>query len=72
MACETVSGSSAIELRAGARTVAKAEWQYPVVLNGHMDALSFSGPIELSDRDFGEIDSVLLPSVRAEATICLE
>jgi hypothetical protein len=37
-----------------------------------MDALTFSAPIELTDRDFAEIDSVLLPSVRAEATICLE
>jgi hypothetical protein len=62
----------AIEFRAGARTVAKAEWRYPAVLNGHMDALSFSGPIALSDGDFGDIDSALLPSVRAEATICLE
>jgi hypothetical protein len=62
----------AIEFRIGARTVAKAGWRYPNVLNGHMDALTFSTPIELADRDFAEIDSVLLPSVRAEATICLE
>ena len=56
----------------GARTVAKAEWRYPTVLNGHMDALTFSAPIELTDRDFADIDSAWLPSVRAEATICLE
>jgi hypothetical protein len=62
----------AIEFRVGARTVAKAEWRYPTVLNGHMDALTFSMPIELTDRDFAELDSALLPSVRAEATICLE
>jgi hypothetical protein len=62
----------AIEFRIGARTVAKAAWRYPNILNGHMDALTFSAPIELTDRDFAEIDSVLLPSVRAEATICLE
>jgi hypothetical protein len=62
----------AIEFRAGTRTVARAEWRYPAVLNGHMDALSFSAPIELSDDDFGKIDCALLPSVRAEATICLE
>jgi hypothetical protein len=37
-----------------------------------MDALTFSAPIELTDRDFAEIDSALLPSVHAEATICLE
>ncbi len=62
----------AIEFRVGARIVAKAKWRYPTVLNGHMDALTFSTPIELSDRDFAELDSALLPSVRAEATICLE
>lgn len=70
-------GSSApqpltVEFRAGARTVAKAEWRYPTVLNGHMDALTFSAPIEMTDRDFADIDSAWLPSVRAEATICLE
>jgi len=62
----------AIEFLVGARVVAKAEWRYPTVLNGHMDALTFSAPIELTDRDFAEIDCALLPSVRAEATICLE
>ena len=70
-------GSSApqplsIEFRAGARTVATAEWRYPTILNGHMDALTFSAPIELTEGDFREIDNALLPSVRAEATICLE
>ncbi len=62
----------AIEFRAGARTVARAEWRYPNILNGHMDALTISLPIELGDRDFEEMDSAWLPSVRAEATICLE
>lgn len=62
----------AIEFRAGARTVAKAEWRYPTVLNGHMDALTFSAPVEMTDRDFADIDIAWLPSVRAEATICLE
>ena len=70
-------GSSApqpltVEFRAGARTVAIAEWRYPTVLNGHMDALTFSAPIEMTDRDFADIDSAWLPSVRAAATICLE
>lgn len=37
-----------------------------------MDALTISLPIELGDRDFEEMDSAWLPSVRAEATICLE
>jgi hypothetical protein len=62
----------AIEFRIGARTVAKADWPYPTVLNGHMDALTFSVPIAITDGDFEQIDSALLPSVRAEATICLE
>lgn len=62
----------AVEFRAGERTVAKAQWRYPTVLNGHMDALTFSAPIEMTDRDFADIDSAWLPSVRAEATICLE
>ena len=71
------SGSSepqplAIEFRAGTRTVAKAEWRYPTVLNGHMDPLTFSTAVELTDRDFQELDSALLPSIRAEATIYLE
>lgn len=61
-----------IEFRCGARTIAKAEWRYPTVLNGHMDALTFSGPVELTDDAFGRLDSVFLPSVRAAATICLE
>jgi hypothetical protein len=61
-----------IEFRIGARTVAKADWPYPTVLNGHMDALTFSVPIAITDGDFEQIDSALLPSVRAEATICLE
>jgi hypothetical protein len=70
-------GSSApqplsIELRIAERTVAKVEWRYPNILNGHMDALTFSAPITLTDREFEQIDSALLPSVRAEATICLE
>jgi hypothetical protein len=62
----------AVEFRIGDRTVAKAEWRYPTILNGHMDALSFSAPIALTDREFEQIDSALLPSIRAEATICLE
>jgi hypothetical protein len=37
-----------------------------------MDPLSFSAAIELDDADFQEIDSAVLPSVRAEVTICLE
>jgi hypothetical protein len=61
----------AIEFRAGARAVARAEWAYPTVLNGHMDPLSFSAVIELKDGDFQEIDIALLPSVRAEVTVCL-
>jgi len=62
----------AVEFRIGARTVAKADWPYPTVLNGHMDALTFSAPIAITDTDFEQIDSALLPSVRAAATICLE
>ena len=62
----------AVEFRIGDRTVAKAEWRYPTILNGHMDALSFSAPIALTDRQFEQIDSALLPSISAEATICLE
>jgi len=62
----------AIEFRAGPRTVARADWPYPTVLNGHMDALTFSAPIALADGDFEQIDSAWLPSVRAEAAICLE
>jgi len=61
-----------IEFRIGARTAARADWPYPTILNGHMDALTFSAPIALTDRDFEQIDSAWLPSVRAEATICLE
>jgi hypothetical protein len=37
-----------------------------------MDVLTFSAPIALTDGDFEQIDSAWLPSVRAEATICLE
>ena len=62
----------AIEFRAGVRAVAKAEWAYPTVLNGHMDPFSFSVGIELSDADFQAIDCALLPTVRGEVTICLE
>ncbi|QPF87362.1 hypothetical protein IC762_14165 [Bradyrhizobium genosp. L] len=62
----------AIEFRVGARAVAKAEWSYPTVLDGHMDPLSFSAGIELNDADFQDIDSALLPSVRGEVTIRLE
>ncbi|UPK32677.1 hypothetical protein IVB18_31030 [Bradyrhizobium sp. 186] len=62
----------AVEFRIGARTVAKADWPYPIVLNGHMDALTFSAPIAITDGDFEKIDSAFLPSVGAEATICLE
>ena len=55
-----------------AGTLKKAEWPYPTVLNGHLDALSFSAAVELSEADFQRMDSVVLPSVRAEVTICLE
>ena len=70
-------GSSApqplvIEFRSGARTVTRAEWRYPTILSGHMDALTFSTPLDLTDDDFRQLDSVLLPPVRAEVTICLE
>ena len=61
-----------VELRCGNRTVAVAEWRYPTVLNGHMDALTFSKAIELTESDFAKLDCAYLPSVRAEATICLE
>jgi hypothetical protein len=61
-----------IEFRSGTGTIAKAEWRYPTVLNGHMDALTFSAPVELTNDEFLSLDSVFLPSVRAAATICLE
>jgi hypothetical protein len=37
-----------------------------------MDPLTFCGAIDLTEADFQKLDSVFLPSVRAEATICLE
>lgn len=61
-----------IEFRIGAKTVALAEWRYPDVLSGHTDPLTFSCPIDLSEADFDNLDSVYLPSVSAETTICLE
>jgi hypothetical protein len=69
-------GSSAsaplrVELKAGTRTVATADWAYPDVLNGHMDPLTYSAPLDMSDADFAALDHVHLPSVRGEATICL-
>ncbi len=70
--CSSKPQPLAVEFRIGARTVAKADWPYPIVLNGHMDALTFSAPIAITDGDFEKIDSAFLPSVRAEATICLE
>lgn len=71
------SGSSepqplVIEFRAGSRAIARAEWSYPAVINGHMDPFSFSAAIELNDSNFREIDGAVLPSVRGEVTICLE
>ena len=60
-----------VELRNGTKTVARAEWRYPDILSGHSDPLTYSGPIDLSEAGFHSLDSVLLPSVRAEATICL-
>lgn len=62
----------AIEFRAGARTVTRAEWRYPTILSGHMDALTYSAPLTLTNDDFRQLDSVLLPPARAEVTICLE
>lgn len=61
-----------VEFRIGTITVAVAEWRYPDVLSGHMDALTFSSAIDLTESDFQNLDNVFLPSVRAEATICLE
>jgi hypothetical protein len=61
-----------IEFRAGARIVTSAEWRYPTVLNGHMDALTLSARVELTNAEFLNLDSVYLPPVRAAATICLE
>jgi hypothetical protein len=61
-----------VELRIGSQTVAVAEWRYPPVFDGHMDALTFSNVIDLTESDFQNLDGAFLPSVRAEATICLE
>lgn len=61
-----------LEFRGRGRTIAKAEWRYPTILSGHMDALTFSTPLALTDDEFGLLDSVFLPSARAEVTICLE
>lgn len=60
-----------IELRGGGRTVTRVEWRYPTVLSGHMDAMTMSAPIELTDDEYGLLDSVILPAARAGATICL-
>jgi hypothetical protein len=62
----------AIEFRAGARIIARAEWRYPTVLSGHADALTFSTPLALSDDEFSRLESILLPAARAEVTVCLE
>ncbi len=62
----------AIELRGGGRTVARAEWRYPTVLSGHMDALTFSTALALTDDEFDLLDSLLLPPARAAVTVCLE
>ena len=61
-----------IELKAGNRTVATVQWNYPDVLNGHTDPLTFSTSVGLTDADFAALDQVHLPSVCAEATICLD
>ena len=61
-----------IEFQGGGRTVAWAEWRYPIVLSGHMDAMTFSAPLALTEQQFWQIDSVLLPAARAEVTVCLE
>ena len=61
-----------IEFRAGTRTLAVTEWRYADVLSGHTDPLTFACPIDLTEAGFQALDSVFLPSVRAEATICLE
>jgi hypothetical protein len=68
----SVAAPLTVELKAGSRTVATAHWSYPDVLSGHMDPLTFSTSIALSDADFEALDHVHLPSVRAEAMICLE
>jgi hypothetical protein len=61
-----------IELRGGGRTVSRLEWRYPTVLSGHMDAMTFSAPVEMTDDEFGLLDSVFLPAARARVKICLE
>jgi hypothetical protein len=60
-----------VELRSGTQTVTAAEWRYPDILSGHTDPLTYSRSIDLSEAGFQSLDNVLLPSVRAEATICL-
>ncbi|WLA79820.1 hypothetical protein [Bradyrhizobium elkanii] len=60
------------EFRGRGRTIARAEWLYPTILSGHMDALTFSIPLELTEDEFALLDSVLLPPARAEVTVCLE
>jgi len=62
----------AIEFRAGSRTVARTEWHYPKVLSGHMDALTYSTSVALSDDEFQQLDCIFLPAARAEVTVCLE
>ena len=62
----------AIEFRGRGHTVARAQWWYPAVLSGHMDVLTFSTPLALTDGEFGLLDSILLPPARAEVTVCLE
>ena len=44
--------------------------QRVLVLDGAMGTMI--QPHHLTEADFQELDSVFLPSVRAEATICLE
>ncbi|WP_244063707.1 hypothetical protein [Bradyrhizobium sp. Ce-3] len=60
------------ELRGRGRTIAKAEWRYPTILSGHMDALTYSTPLALSDDVFALLDSILVPQARASVTVCLE
>lgn len=70
-------GSSAgaplcIDLLSEAGTVATVHWMYPDVLDGHMDPLTFTASVALTDAQFEALHSVRLPSVAGEVTICLE
>ncbi len=53
-----------IKLRTGDELVARADWFYPDIMDGHADPVHFTTTLHLPEADFTKIENIYIPPAK--------